>query len=522
MRGRRLGPAIILAAIMTTLSMLQPTAAAPQAATEAAPKAAAPVTVKVMSFNIWVGGTQVDFGQVMRAIQTAGADIVGVQEPGGNLARLATELGWYHHAGQNVVSRYPLVDPGDGGPYVYAVVAPGQAVAVSNVHLTAYPYGPYDLRDGASVATVLANEQRIHMSEMDSRFQKLPAVAASGVPVFLTGDFNVPSHLDWTEARRPEHFGYAVRWPVSAELERLGFRDPYRQVHPDPSADHGHTWTPGYPPPDTDPDEVHDRIDFVYAIGPSTTTASQVVGESAANADIVVSPWPSDHRAVVSTFTATPAPLPHSVATDRADYAPGAPIKVDFAGPGNSRDWIGIYREGDTPGSVGSQYWKYVGGSQTPGGAVANGSVTFDAASPGEGAGSWPPPPGNYRVHLLENDGHRILASASFRVLAAGQVPTVTTAKASYRSGENVSVSFSNASGHASSWVGIYPAGVTPGSQASYRWAYLNGRTSGSVTLGRSQSGSTWPLPVGSYRVHLFRDGGYVVDASTTFDVVAR
>ena len=36
--------------------------------------------------------------------------------------------------------------------------------------------------------------------------------------------------------------------------------------------------------------------------GGAKVLASQVVGENRKNADLVVSPWPSDHRAVLSTF----------------------------------------------------------------------------------------------------------------------------------------------------------------------------------------------------------------------------
>ena len=46
-----------------------------------------------MTFNIWYGGVQVDFRQVARSIREAGADVVGVQEPEGNLRRLAAATG---------------------------------------------------------------------------------------------------------------------------------------------------------------------------------------------------------------------------------------------------------------------------------------------------------------------------------------------------------------------------------------------------------------------------------------------
>jgi hypothetical protein len=53
---------------------------------------------------------------------------------------------------------------------------------------------------------------------------------------------------------------------------------------------------------------VHDRIDFVYAAGDVTTLESRIVGEKRNRlVDVAVDPWPSDHRAVVSTFRVVPA-----------------------------------------------------------------------------------------------------------------------------------------------------------------------------------------------------------------------
>ena len=56
-------------------------------------QAAEPITLRVMTFNIWVGGELVNFGQVVAAIQAAEADIVGLQEATGNTSRLAAALG---------------------------------------------------------------------------------------------------------------------------------------------------------------------------------------------------------------------------------------------------------------------------------------------------------------------------------------------------------------------------------------------------------------------------------------------
>jgi endonuclease/exonuclease/phosphatase family metal-dependent hydrolase len=57
----------------------------------AAPASAEPLSV--MTFNVWDGGVQVDFHQIGTAIRRADADIVGVQEPEGNLRRIARSAG---------------------------------------------------------------------------------------------------------------------------------------------------------------------------------------------------------------------------------------------------------------------------------------------------------------------------------------------------------------------------------------------------------------------------------------------
>jgi endonuclease/exonuclease/phosphatase family metal-dependent hydrolase len=54
----------------------------------------------VMTFNVWYGGAQIDEYQVTRAIRRAGADIVGLQDPEGNVRRIArlSRLPYYTRA----------------------------------------------------------------------------------------------------------------------------------------------------------------------------------------------------------------------------------------------------------------------------------------------------------------------------------------------------------------------------------------------------------------------------------------
>jgi exodeoxyribonuclease III len=130
---------------------------------------------------------------------------------------------------------------------------------------------------------------------------ELKPALASGQPVFLTGDFNEPSHQDWTErAAAAAKCPLAVEYPSTLAVIRAAVRDAFRDVFPDEVARPGWTWTPTTKP--EDPKDRHDRIDFVFVGGASVTVKRcEIVGEHRKFADIVVQPYPSDHRAVVAT-----------------------------------------------------------------------------------------------------------------------------------------------------------------------------------------------------------------------------
>lgn len=90
--------------------------------------------------------------------------------------------------------------------------------------------------------------------------------------------------------------------------------------------------------------------------------------------------------------------------------APGQPISITFTnGPAGNKDWIGVYKEGQTPGPTPSTIWQYVDGTQTGTSGVANGTLVF-----GGGLAE----PGNYVAHFMVNDGYDIIASETFSVVA--------------------------------------------------------------------------------------------------------
>lgn len=264
---------------------------------------AEPLTqVKVMSFNIWVQGAH-GLSNVVEAIRTSGADLVGLQECNAATAQtIATALGFHvlPASGCSIVSRYPIVNAQTIGGSTRITVEPhpGQRLHLFNCHLPAYPYGPYDLKNGQSQAFVINQENQTRMPSLNLLLNAMQPWLAGPDACFLTGDFNAPSHLDYAD----------FPWPTSVVAVEAGLGDSYRELHPgnrkfpSPFAydEPGITWTPRT---DQEPEGVFDRIDFLYyspGDGATPTHSIELDGRNSAN------PWPSDHRAVLTTFTLTP------------------------------------------------------------------------------------------------------------------------------------------------------------------------------------------------------------------------
>ena len=278
-----------------------------------------------MTFNLWHGG---DAGghplsQSVEVIKSAGADVVGVQETGGQApqgrprpdhgAKMAQMLGW-HYVDQGgrtgVMSRYPIVGTTPRKKGVTIEMPGGRRVHVLNVHFAHAPYQPYQLlgiayEGGAFIKTeadAIAAARAARGGQVAELLAEIEAVRADGAPVFVTGDFNEPSHLDWTaRAAGAGRCPIKVEWPTTKALADAGFADAFRAVRGDEVKDPGHTWTPTTEP--GDPKDRHDRIDLVMHRGAGVRVVEvKVVGEKAGVADVVVRPYPSDHRGVVASY----------------------------------------------------------------------------------------------------------------------------------------------------------------------------------------------------------------------------
>lgn len=485
--------ALMMAAVAGILTMAPPAADAQELAIE----------LRVMTFNIWYGGAQVNAGQVVAAIKAAKADIVGLQEPDGTARDIANALGWpYVDERRHIISRYPLFDPPGDPLYVWVEPLPGRIVAAANLHLPATPYGPEAVRDGQDLAAVLQMETDTRMPAIQPYLEALPKVAEGGVPVFLTGDFNSPSYLDWTEAvtkLRPQ-VKYAVEWPVSKALADAGLRDSYREAHPDPAARPGLTWTAGYPYPWVKPNETLDRIDMVWSAGDAHVIASETVGEAGGpDVDIAVMPWPSDHRAVVSTFRVTPAVAPAMVGIDRHVVTRGDDFILRF----------GIENREDARISVvpkGGDLAKDALAAMATGDASDRPSIKLTSSFM---------PAGAYDAVLSDADGKE-LARSSFWVMARDAVPAVAAKKAAYAPGETIEVSWTNAPAMKLDWVAIYRAGE-PDIYNYIAYIYTDATVEGSGLFDNEAIGGE--LDPGNYEVRLLRDDSYVLLARAPFTV---
>jgi exodeoxyribonuclease-3 len=281
-------------------------------------------SLRVMSYNIHRGGiicNKQPLSQTAKAIQLAKADMVGIQETrspkGDTLEDLAKLLGWNHDGGKgsNILTRYEIVESLKNG--VKVKLDSGKEAYIFNLHLPSHPYQPYqllgirpkwhkhtnDIEFIKTEAEAIEWAKKARGSVIAELLKQIRSIPDRDAPVFVVGDFNEPSHLDWTDAAaKAGRHPIKVAYPTSSAMATAGFGDAYRTIYRDEMKNPGLTWSPKYTV--DDPKTHHDRIDFVYFKGKGFKVSEvKIVGENQENADIVITPYPSDHRAVVATFT---------------------------------------------------------------------------------------------------------------------------------------------------------------------------------------------------------------------------
>ena len=298
-----------------------------------APASAGEQKLTLFSMNMWGAGAnaQKPIDETVAVMKATGADIIAAQETvpepdpctadvcaatdNSRAKDIAAALGYnYHEFAHNtdnhwadvVFSKYPFGKETPNGVGVEIDVN-GHKVVAYSMNLDDAPYQPYQLLNieyGNSPFLKTAEEAVKAATETRGKALALLVAdiksEADAEAQFVMGDFNEPSHWDWTaKAVAAGHQPMVVDYPTTKGVEAEGFVDTFRTAFPDEVAKPGITWTPTTEP--TDKEDHHDRIDFILARSKNLKVISAgIVGEKAPEADLVVTPWPSDHRATMA------------------------------------------------------------------------------------------------------------------------------------------------------------------------------------------------------------------------------
>lgn len=323
-----------------------------------AAEAKRPQTLRVLAFNIWMGGSIVPNGLqlVAQVIRDQQADVVLLSESGDKTAVLAGLLNadgcdeWSHvdSADTGILTRYPLVGEGHLKSTTKAVIdVEGRQVACYASHMEYRWYATY-LPRGYGGGSASGPFQQYGWDEIptgpvddvnavlaDNALSGRPDVARAivadaakekrrGRSVIIGGDFNEPSVLDWTEATKNlyDHNGLVVPWQTTSVLRDAGYVDAYRSIFPDPVSHPGMTWPADNPAVGVDQlawapkADERDRIDYVFSsampclklldagiVGPAGSIIRSERRPDGTD-DIIANPtpWASDHKAVLATY----------------------------------------------------------------------------------------------------------------------------------------------------------------------------------------------------------------------------
>jgi endonuclease/exonuclease/phosphatase family metal-dependent hydrolase len=461
-------------------------------------------SLTLLQLNIEYGGTGVDFDQVVSVIRETGAPVVALQEGCGNIPRIAESLGWpYFDNRTQVVSQLPLVDPPDRtAGVVYLHLAPGRLMALINVHPASRGYGPFRMKRGEPDARIARRERRIRVRDLQPSLDATAGLMRRGVPVVLLGDFNAPSHRDWTEAtvgRRP-HLVRPFAWPTSVETEAIGLVDGYRAMFPDPLTHPGLTWpadrpfVEGYnPSADGHPE---DRIDFMYLSPGIDVRTMQIVGESASvSTDLAFDPWPTDHRGLLASLEVQGADAAPFISVSRRLVEQGDEVTVRASATGLSSIVV------------------------VPAGADAS-TALIELGVDAEGVASLASElvgPGRYDV-VARDEQRGELARASWWVSGPGDPATVHVDEV-VKAGEPLDVRWRWTPGNRFDWVAVYPLGADPSGSKPLLAAHTGATIDGGLTFDGTSHPRRWPLPAGDYSLHLLMDDLRVSLASSDFSV---
>jgi hypothetical protein len=313
--------------------------------------------LKVLSLNTWHEGTSVKggFDAIVEVILQSKANVILMSEIRNYKGVVFTEhilealkaKGSLFYSSNLlsdavVLSKFPIEATSsiNSGSLTKCMIRLNKktSIAVYSAHLDYTHYAcylprGYDGIDWKKLPEPIVDTEKILKQNIDSGRDEAIALFVKdaqeerqkGNLVLLGGDFNEPSHLDWTVATKDlfDHNGTVVPWHNSVTLLNNGFLDAYRVKYPDSVKNPGTTW-PAY---NTDVElskllwakdaDERDRIDFIYFYPNKKLSLKEAVivgpvgsivkgkGMETQDQDQFLKPngiWPSDHKGVLATF----------------------------------------------------------------------------------------------------------------------------------------------------------------------------------------------------------------------------
>ena len=223
----------------------------------------------VLQWNIWQEGTMVPGGYdaIIDEIVRLEPDFVTFSEVRNykntkfneRVVKSLAERGLKYYSflsyDTGLLSRYPIKDStvvyplnnDHGTVHRLLTELDGKEIAVYTAHLDYLKCAYYNVKGyhgstwkeipiPTSVAEVLTfNEASLRDDAMCSFLEAARKDVAQGRTVIIGGDFNEPSHLDWTRETKDmfDHHGLIIPWTCTLMLDNAGFVDAYRELYPD-------------------------------------------------------------------------------------------------------------------------------------------------------------------------------------------------------------------------------------------------------------------------------------------------
>ena len=259
-------------------------------------------TMRVLVWNVLNGGNSVVDGaeKALAVIRDSGADVVLMQESydiEGERpllgAWLAEQLGWNQWQANSphlcILTRFEIAERFTHEPW-HAVGARlvddrGRDFLAWSIwidyrdYITTKLRDTPDITDGDLLESEFVRSQRLPQAQrIIAQLETLGHLDLS-IPLLVGGDWNTPSHLDWTlDTSRVYKRRRALDLPVSLAMADAGFVDSFRTVHPNPVQRPGITWSPMYRTSGGE-DQGFERIDRLYIHRPDAANDGEGDGE---------------------------------------------------------------------------------------------------------------------------------------------------------------------------------------------------------------------------------------------------